>query len=90
MIVRRQGPESPLRRAVGSDRKGKISPVVYVAGILSALTIDRGGPVGVGNASACFVGVAVVWIVPTGGSPACSTRPTHEAEACHIFRVGGA
>ncbi|WP_326549318.1 TMEM175 family protein [Micromonospora sp. NBC_01813] len=63
-IMRRQGPDSPLRRAVGTDVKGKISPILYVAGILSALTIDRGGPVGVGIALACFVGVAVLWIVP--------------------------
>ncbi|MDG4767921.1 TMEM175 family protein [Solwaraspora sp. WMMD406] len=63
-IMWRQGPDSPLRRAVGTDAKGKISPILYVAGILSALTIDRGGPVGVGIALACFVGVAVLWIVP--------------------------
>jgi uncharacterized oligopeptide transporter (OPT) family protein len=64
VIIRRQGPESPLRQAVGADIKGKLSPVFYLAGILSALAIDRGGQVGVGIALACFVGVAIMWIVP--------------------------
>ena len=64
VIIRQQGPESPLQRAVGSDFKGKVSPVFYVAGIVSALVIDRGGHVGVGIALACFVGAAIMWVVP--------------------------
>src|SRR5689334_24279368 len=32
VIIRQQGPESPLRQAVGADIKGKISPVFYIAG----------------------------------------------------------
>jgi uncharacterized membrane protein len=64
VIIRSQGAESPLRQAVGADLKGKISPVVYLIGILSALAIDRGGHVGVGIALACYVGVAIMWIVP--------------------------
>ena len=64
VIIRGQGPESPLRRAVGTDIKGKISPAFYLAGVLSALAIDRSGHVGVGIAVACFVSVAIIWIVP--------------------------
>ncbi len=64
VIIRRQGPESALRQAVGADIKGKISPAFYLAGILSALAIDRSGHVGVGIALACFVGAAIMWIVP--------------------------
>jgi uncharacterized membrane protein len=64
VIIRQQGPESPLQRAVGSDFKGKVSPVFYLAGIFSALVIDRGGHVGVGIAMACFVGAAIMWVVP--------------------------
>jgi uncharacterized membrane protein len=64
VIMRQQGSDSPLRRAIGNDVKGKISPVLYVVGIFSALTIDRDGHIGVGIALACFVGVAVWWIVP--------------------------
>jgi uncharacterized membrane protein len=64
VIIRQEGPESPLRQAVGADLKGKISPVFYLAGILSALVIDRSGHVGVMIAAACFVGAAIMWIVP--------------------------
>jgi uncharacterized membrane protein len=64
VIIRQQGPESPLRLALGTDLKGKISPVFYLAGIFSAGAIDRGGQVGVVIALACFVGAAILWIVP--------------------------
>ncbi|MEP7023836.1 MAG: TMEM175 family protein [Actinomycetota bacterium] len=64
VIIRQQGPESPLREAVGTDIKGKVSPVFYLLGIASALAIDRSGRVGVGIALACFVIVAIMWIVP--------------------------
>ncbi len=43
VIIWQQGPESPLRRAVGTDIKSKISLGSYLAGILSALAIDRSG-----------------------------------------------
>ena len=64
VIIRLQGPESPLRQAVGTDIKGKISPLFYLAGILSALVIDRSGRVGIVIALACFVGPAILWLVP--------------------------
>ena len=64
VIIRQQGPQSPLRQAIGSDIKGKISPGLYLAGILSALVVDRSGHAGVGIALACFVAAAIVWIVP--------------------------
>ena len=64
VIIRQQGPESPLRQAVGTDIKAKISTGFYLAGILSALAIDRSGRAGVGMALACFVGSAIMWIVP--------------------------
>ncbi|MFG2058800.1 TMEM175 family protein [Micromonospora sp. NPDC048930] len=64
VIIRQEGPESPLRQAIGADLKGKLSPVFYLAGILSALTVDRSGRVGAWIALACFVVVAVMWIVP--------------------------
>ena len=35
-IVRQQGPNSHLARALGSDIKGKLSPVLYMAGIAAA------------------------------------------------------
>jgi uncharacterized membrane protein len=64
VIIREQGPTSPLREALGVDIKGRISPAFYVAGILSALLVDRDGRVGVAIAVACFVSVAIMWIVP--------------------------
>ncbi|OKI41700.1 TMEM175 family protein [Micromonospora sp. CB01531] len=62
VIIRQQGPESPLRRAIGTDFKGKVSPVFYITGILSALLLE--GRIGVGIALACFVAVAIMWVVP--------------------------
>jgi uncharacterized membrane protein len=64
VIIRQQGPESPLRRAVGKDIKGKISPVFYLAGILSALAADGIGTAGIVIALACYVVPAIMWIVP--------------------------
>lgn len=64
VIIRQQGPHSPLRHAVGRDVKGKLSPVLYVAGILSALLFDPHGRGGVFLASGCYVVVAVMWVVP--------------------------
>jgi uncharacterized membrane protein len=64
VIIRQEGPDSPLRQAVGADRKGKISAGLNFAGILSAMVIDPHGRVGVGIGLACFVGVAIVWMVP--------------------------
>ena len=46
-----------LRSALGRDLKGKTSPVIYVAGILLAF-------VSTWLALACFMAVAVMWLVP--------------------------
>jgi uncharacterized membrane protein len=57
IIIAAQGPGSLLRRAVGSDWKGKLSPVVYVAAIPTAFlspTISQ----------ALYVLVALIWLVP--------------------------
>ncbi|MEV4170726.1 TMEM175 family protein [Nonomuraea sp. NPDC049709] len=64
MIIRNEGAESPLRGAIGRDIKGKVSLLIYVAAILSALVIDRGGQIGIAIALACYVGAAIRWIVP--------------------------
>ena len=60
VIIRSQGPDSELRKAIGSDFKGKMSPVGYVAGCVAALV---GGP-GRWVAVACYVAVAAMWIIP--------------------------
>jgi uncharacterized membrane protein len=57
MIIARQGPASVLRTAIGSDWKGKLSPVLYAIAIPAALW----WPV---VAGVIYVAVAVVWLVP--------------------------
>ncbi len=49
--------DSLLARAIGNDRKGRISAIAYVAGIVVALFEPW-------VAIAIYVGVAVVWLVP--------------------------
>jgi uncharacterized membrane protein len=56
-IIAAQGEGSVLRQAVGGDWKGKVSPVLYVAGI--GLTF-----VGAGLAQAIYLLVALIWLVP--------------------------
>ena len=56
-IIAAQGEHSVLRRAVGGDWKGKVSPVLYLAGI--GLTF-----IGAGLAQAIYVLVALIWLVP--------------------------
>jgi uncharacterized membrane protein len=57
-IIRWQGPASGLAKAVGRDLKGKMSPVLYVAGIVAAWIASP--EIGV----AFFVLVALMWLVP--------------------------
>ncbi len=57
-IIRHQGPDSPLAKAIAGDFKGKASPVFYVAGIATAWWITPW--VGM----AFFVAVALMWLVP--------------------------
>ncbi len=57
IIIRSQGAESILRRAVGGDWKGNLSPVLYVAGILASLVVPA-------LAGAIYTFVAIIWLVP--------------------------
>jgi uncharacterized membrane protein len=56
-IIASQGPDSVLRKAIGSDWKGKLSPLLYVAGIFSSLFSSW-------TAQAIYVFVAVLWLIP--------------------------
>ncbi len=56
-IIVAQGPDSLLRRAVGRDWKGKLSPVLYLVAIVATL----GSP---WIAEAIFVGAALIWLIP--------------------------
>jgi uncharacterized membrane protein len=48
---------SPLRRAVGRDWKGRLSPLLYIAAIVST-------PYSPWTAQAIYVTVALIWLVP--------------------------
>jgi uncharacterized membrane protein len=56
-IIACDGPDSLLRTAVGRDWKGKLSPVAYLAGIVSTFFVPW-------VAQALYVIAALVWLVP--------------------------
>ena len=56
-IIRAQGPDSILKKAVGRDLKGKLSPVLYILAIAAAL-------VSTWLAEAIYVAVALIWVIP--------------------------
>jgi uncharacterized membrane protein len=63
-IIRNQGPASPLRQALGADIKGKLSPVLYLAGIGCALLGNDYSRIWVYIGIAFFVAVAAIWLIP--------------------------
>ena len=56
-IIRAQGPDSILKKAVGRDWKGKLSPLLYLAAIAATLLSPW-------IAEAIFVAAALVWLIP--------------------------
>lgn len=59
MILRKHGSESLLKRAIGNDLKGKLSPIFYLAAIaLSYFDISQW------IAGGLYVLVAIIWLVP--------------------------
>jgi hypothetical protein len=80
MLLRAGGESSVLRTALGSDVKGKISPLLYCLGIGLSFA-DRW------IALAVYVGVALMWLVPDrrvdaglsglAGSRGRAARPRH-------------
>jgi uncharacterized membrane protein len=56
-IISSQGNDSQLKAAIGSDWKGKLSPVMYMLGIVSTLLWSW-------VAQALYVAVALLWLVP--------------------------
>ena len=56
-IIRAQGQDSILKKAVGRDRKGKVSAVLYLVAIVVALRSPR-------IADAVFVVAALLWLIP--------------------------
>lgn len=56
-IIRAQGKDSLLRRAVGRDLKGKISPLLYLLAIPLAFAAPA-------LSGALYAAVALMWLVP--------------------------
>jgi uncharacterized membrane protein len=56
-IIRKQGADSVLASALGTDVKGKLSPVFYVAGIALAFVSPL-------LSILMYVLVAVIWLIP--------------------------
>jgi len=56
-IIRAQGQDSILKKAIGRDWKGKLSPLLYVLAITAALRLAW-------IAQGIFVVAALIWLIP--------------------------
>src|SRR6476660_2140081 len=56
-IIRAQGPNSVLKKAIGRDWKGKLSPVLYIIAIVATLR-------SVWLAQTILVIAALIWLIP--------------------------
>jgi len=56
-IIRSQGENSILKKAVGSDWKGKLSPILYLVAIVATLRSPW-------IAQAVYVAAALIWLIP--------------------------
>ena len=56
-IIAAEGPQSVLRRAIGNDWKGKLSPIAYLLGITASLRAPW-------LAQAFYALMALIWLVP--------------------------
>jgi uncharacterized membrane protein len=56
-IIATQGPGSLLKKALGTDWKGKVSPVLYLSGVTAAFYSPQ-------LAQCLYVLVALLWLVP--------------------------
>jgi uncharacterized membrane protein len=56
-IIRAQGRDSILKKAIGRDWKGKLSPVLYIVAIVATLRTSW-------MAQAVFVIAALIWLIP--------------------------
>jgi uncharacterized membrane protein len=78
-ILRCEGPDSLLRRAVGADWKGRLSPLIYVVAIGAAMVQPA-------IAGALYATVALIWVIPDrriervlANAPAATPRDPHAA-----------
>ena len=57
LIIQNHGKTSILAMALGRDLKGKISPVLYILGIIGAF-------INVWISAAMYIFVAIIWLIP--------------------------
>jgi uncharacterized membrane protein len=57
-IIRAQGQDSILKKAIGRDWKGKLSPLLYIAAIIAAILRSSW------IAQAILVIAALIWLIP--------------------------
>lgn len=57
LIIVNQGPDSLLKKAIGSDWKGKVSPILYITALLLAFQWKW-------ISVAIYVLVALIWLTP--------------------------
>ena len=57
-ILAQEGSDSLLRKAIGGDLKGKLSPLLYLVAILAAFAYPL-------ISGAIYVGVALAWLIPS-------------------------
>jgi uncharacterized membrane protein len=57
VMIRQHGPDSTLARALGRDRKGKLSLVLYLAGVVFAFAMPS-------VSAALYAFTAAIWLVP--------------------------
>ncbi|MGB8129305.1 MAG: TMEM175 family protein, partial [Candidatus Angelobacter sp.] len=69
-IIHAQGEGSLLKKAIGSDWKGKLSPALYLIGIVAALRSPW-------VSQAVYVAAALIWLIPDRRIE--SVLPRHEA-----------
>ncbi|MFL6089005.1 MAG: TMEM175 family protein [Aeromicrobium sp.] len=63
-ILRAEGPDGRLHRALGRDLKGKLSPVLYASGIVAAWMSNEEARTATVVALGFYVAVAVIWVIP--------------------------
>ena len=63
-IFSAEGPEHPLKTALGKDVKGKASSVMYAMGILFAAVSGEEARWATALAIGFFVAVAITWVIP--------------------------
>jgi uncharacterized membrane protein len=56
-LIALDGPDSTLKRAIGGDWKGKLSPLAYITGIAASFWQPW-------ISEALYVAVALAWLVP--------------------------